>query len=306
MSKKRKKTFRDINQDITNKIIAYIEENNCLPWSSGRSMIAFAAGKNHITKNQYRGINFVNMSFAHNFACNEWLTYKQAKALGGNIRKGEKSSQVVFYKMNKKKELVVNVRTGKLEESFYPMLIVHPVFNIFQCEGVDYPELETFDHDPIKAAEKIVSGYLNKPVIDHHIGNSPCYIPFIDQIKMPEMCVYKTSERYYKTLFHELIHSTGHQDRLNRQLSNDKESKGYSKEELIAELGAAFLCAQAGITNDNDDNSAAYIKSWLKALKDDKKFIVQAAQRAQKAVDHINQYVWTESKEDSKEELQAV
>lgn len=282
---KKKRTSKDINQEVTNTVIKFIEENNCSPWSNGRNVMAW--GQNFVSKKEYNGINRIITTWVHGYPINEWLTYKQAKDLGGTVKQGEKSTTIISFRMLPKKELEFNSSTGKDEQGFYPFLRTYSIFNILQCEGIEYPKPIKYDNDPIAEAEKLIKGFTNKPKVLNNEAFSPCYNLKNDIVKMPSMDVFFTSELYYQTLFHELIHSTGHKNRLDRPMVSNMKSKGYSKEELIAELGAAFLCTEAGIVNDNHDNSAAYIQGWLKQLQNDKKFIFYAAQQAQKAFNHI-------------------
>lgn len=150
-------------------------------------------------------------------------------------------------------------------------------------------KVETFEHDPVEKAEAIISGYTNPPKITHAPGGA-WYKAGVDQVNVPKKNEFKDVNKYYSTIFHELVHSTGHKQRLKRDgIANTSffESLTYSKEELVAEIGASFLCAMAGIDNTTLDNSAAYIQGWLGVLKDDPKMVVHASQQAQKAADWI-------------------
>ncbi|MCM3791290.1 zincin-like metallopeptidase domain-containing protein [Domibacillus indicus] len=161
---------------------------------------------------------------------------------------------------------------------------------IKQAEGLQSKrETETFEHDPIESAQQIVDGYTDSPVIRHHSGRA-VYFPKLDRVSVPPIKDYRKAEKYYSVLFHEMIHSTGHQRRLARKgITQSGVSFGdetYSKEELVAEIGAAMLCGVAGIENTTIENSASYIESWLRVLKEDSKLIVYAAAQAQKAADY--------------------
>lgn len=174
------------------------------------------------------------------------------------------------------------------------MLRYYRVFHVDDVEGIDLekiPEKETHDHefDPIASCEQLIQFWKDSPVIK--LGKTrACYIPTMDEVHMPSPRTFFKDEEFYSTIFHELVHSTGHRKRLNRheRFSNlNFASKDYSQEELVAEMGAAYLCGICGIENATIDNSAAYIQGWLTKLKSDKKFIVMAAGLAQRAVDYI-------------------
>jgi antirestriction protein ArdC len=178
-----------------------------------------------------------------------------------------------------------------------PFLRYYSVFNAVQCEGIESlvpkPEGCRRDHNPIEAGERIVSAMPRRPEIKPGLDRA-FYSPAGDYVSIPSPGQFKGGEDYYSVLFHELTHATGHESRLNRKGvgSTDGEwsafgSTPYAKEELVAEMGAAFLCGQAGIVERTIDNSAAYVKSWLARLKDDRRLVVQAAAQAQKAADFI-------------------
>ncbi|WP_242234957.1 zincin-like metallopeptidase domain-containing protein [Domibacillus sp. PGB-M46] len=183
-----------------------------------------------------------------------------------------------------------NEETGEKEQ--IPFLRYYKVFNVIkQAEGLQSKrETETFDHDTIESAQQIVRGYKDSPVIHHHSGRA-VYFPGLDRVSVPPLKDCRTAEEYYSVLFHEMIHSTGHKSRLARKgITQSGVSFGdevYSKEELVAEIGAAMLCGVAGIENTIIKNSASYVQSWLRELKEDSKLIVQAAAQAQKAADYI-------------------
>ncbi|WP_238456636.1 ArdC family protein [Desulfotruncus arcticus] len=207
---------------------------------------------------------------------------------GGKVKKGAKSHLVVFWKLLEKE----NEENSELEK--IPLLRYYRVFELSQTEGLESKrkDAETFDHDPIEAAEKIIEGYPSRPQITFASGQA-YYSPLKDSISVPALKDYQKPEEYYSTLFHEAIHSTGHKTRLNRATLTNMAAFGsetYSKEELVAEIGAAMLCGKAGIENKTLDNSAAYIQSWLRVLKQDSRMVVLAAGQAQKAADYILGY----------------
>jgi|TARA_R110000787_G_scaffold39484_5_gene98912 antirestriction protein ArdC len=277
----RKQTVYDI---VTAKICDELEKGTVpwqRPWVGGGQMPA-----NLITKRPYSGINPLLLSLS-GYASPFWLTYKQAAAAGGQVRKGEKSTLVVFYA---KLESKTRTKKDEAPETF-SILRYYNLFNIGQCDNLDalVPVLAENDTPPIEAAESIVAGYSDKPTIDGNAG-AAWYSPNLDLLGMPARETFTSADGYYSTLFHECIHSTGHVSRLDRKGVGTKAvgygSATYSKEELIAELGAAFLCAEAGIEN-TIEQSAAYCASWLQALRGDSKLIVSAASGAGRAARYI-------------------
>jgi|TARA_R110000824_G_C15195934_1_gene675263 antirestriction protein ArdC len=269
---------------VTEKICAELERGVVpwqKPWVGGDQ-----APANLISKRAYTGINPLLLSLS-GYSSPYWLTYKQAAELGGTVRKGEKSSLVVFYaKLQSKTRTLENG-----DPDTFAMLRYYNLFNVTQCDGIEghIPAVPTRTIEPLDAAEAILEGYADKPAIDDHVS-AAWYRPSLDLIGIPPRDTFTSADGYYSTLFHECIHSTGHVSRLDRQaVTGGKANHGsetYSREELIAELGAAFLCADAGIEN-TIPQSAAYCASWLKALKGDSKLIISAASGASKAARYI-------------------
>lgn len=266
---------KKVYEMITDQIIEKLEEGT-VPWK-----MPFVNGiaRNWKTQKPYRGMNTMLLDGG------EYATFNQVREAGGKVKKGEKSQIVVFWKMYRTKDKETN------EDITIPLLRYYRVFKVgVQTEGIE-PKQETdeFEHDPIEQAEEIKKGYKNSPKYTKESG-SAYYQPSTDIINVPPLKDFKTVEGYYSTLFHEMIHSTGNKKRLNRKDLTSLASFGsetYSKEELTAEIGASMLCGETGIINETIDNSASYIQSWLRALKNDRTLIVSASQRAQKAVDHI-------------------
>jgi antirestriction protein ArdC len=271
----------DVYQIITDRIINLLEQGT-VPWhkawsSDDRLPMNLCSGK------PYRGIN-VFLLHVTGYGSPYWLTLKQANERGGHIRKGEKSSIAVFWKQYE----IQDKETG--EKRTVPVLRFYRVFNVEQCEGIDYPKPEprTLNFNPIEGCERIVSDMPNPPTIQH-VEARAYYRRATDTVNLPARESFDNEAEYYSTAFHELTHATGHETRLGRlQKSESNFGAGsYAKEELIAEMGAAFLCGTAGIENKTIDNSAAYIAGWLERLKNDRKLVVQSASAAHKAADYI-------------------
>lgn len=266
---------------VFNTIMAQLEKG-VVPW---RKTWVNGTPFNAVSKKPYRGINFWILS-SFDYSDPRWLTMNQANSLKGKIRKGEKGTPVVFWKMFDTDDVDAN---GKIKQ--IPLLRYYTVFNVEQCEGLDIKPLDTKDNATIQSADDVLKGYVNAPTVEHG-GTRACYSKEKDLVKMPTMDKFGTSEEYYHTLFHELTHSTGHAKRLARKTLVDSDGFGgtvYSEEELVAEMGAAFLCNAAGVDNDVA-NTAAYIAGWSKFLKDNQKVLVTAAGQAQKAADHVLGY----------------
>jgi antirestriction protein ArdC len=275
----------DVYAEVTERIVAALEAGT-VPWR--RPWIASAdAHRNPVSGTEYRGVNpfLLDMTaWDRGYSDPLWITFKQAKTKGGCVRKGEKSTLVIFWKMLKGKDK----DTG--EERTIPMLRHYRVFNVAQVDGLDIERPEVAPFDPIERADAIIAGMPNAPTIGHG-GNRAFYAPALDAVQLPMREQFVSADAYYSTAFHELTHSTGHESRLNREevAGRGKHAFGserYAREELVAELGAAMVGARAGIAPQTDQ-SAAYIAGWLKALKEDDKLLISAAGRAQRAADYI-------------------
>lgn len=276
----------DIYEMVTNLIIERLEAG-VIPWHMPWKTFA-GAPQNLMYRKVYRGFNFwYLLTVADRLGSPFFLTFNQVKELGGHVRKGEKGFPVVFWKLLDKEE-----KDGSIDH--IPFLRYYTVFNLTQTEGIDpdkVPPTEAHDHDfdPIGEADALVQFWSDCPEI--RLGGSRAYYsPSGDYVGMPEPRTFFRDEEYYSTLFHELTHATGHINRLGRheKLSDHRfGSPDYSQEELVAEMGAAYLCGMLGIENATIDNSAAYIKSWISKFKEDIKMLLIAASQAQKAVDYI-------------------
>ncbi|UFS71760.1 ssDNA-binding domain-containing protein [Geomonas sp. RF6] len=275
--------------DVINARITELLEAGTVPWRKTWNAEANVP-KNLVSGKEYRGINIFLLG-CMTYGSPYWLTFKQATEKGGHVRKGEKSSPVIFWKWIDRKDAdgddAEDTSNGKV-----PLLRYYSVFNLEQVEGIPSPpspENIINPFTPIERAEQIIAGMPLRPDIRHG-GNEASYSPMLDYVRLPEPSAFQSPEEYYSTVFHELTHATGHASRVGRKGILEPSffgSHSYSKEELVAEMGAAFLCGIAGIEQGTIVNSAAYIRGWLKALKDDKKMLVMAAAQAQKSSDYI-------------------
>ncbi len=283
----------DIYSTITNKILE-IMEGGVIPWH--KPWLLSGNHRNLITGKQYRGINVFLLSCS-SFGSPWWLTFKQAKTKGGKIRKGEKGTMIVFWKPIQIKEK--NSVAGEEEREKFFVLRYYTVFNLDQVDGIDAPPVpETTEHEPIGAAASIIENMQNPPAIKHGATYDACYRPSKDEINMPLAKIFESPQSYYSVLFHEVGHSTGHDRRVSRPEGMKNICFGsdtYSKEELIAEMTAAFLCGEVGILQKTIEMSASYIESWSSKFKDDAKMVVYAAAAAQKATDYILNRKFTEA-----------
>jgi len=275
----------NVYEIVTGKILEALDRGE-IPWRKpwGESGLPF----NAVSKRHYNGINVMLLAMAP-YTDPRWLSFKQVGTLGGRVRRGEHSTLVTFWKVEKyTPEPTANEPEPKEKKSF--LLRYYNVFNVEQCDGLKIPTIEKRTVEPIGEAEKIVADMPSKPSISHNGADRAYYKVSDDSVHLPPQGAFKSPEGYYGTLFHELTHSTGHPKRLNRlengALLSPFGSEDYSKEELVAEFGAAFLCASSGITN-TVENSSAYIQSWMNALRNDKRLAVFAASQGQKAADYI-------------------
>jgi len=274
-----------IYEMITDRIIKLLEQGTIpwiKPWSGTKSR---ELPMNFNSKKEYRGIN-IFMLACMGYSSRYWLSFKQAQERGGHVRKGEKAVPVIFWKWHKKEDRV----TG--EEKELPVLRFYSVFNLDQIDGLetpDAPEPVNANFEPIAEAERIIRAMPNRPEIVHGEPRA-FYRPATDTVNLPKPELFTQPEEFYSTAYHELVHATGHETRLYRRPSNEFRHFGdreYSQEELVAEMGAAFFCGQAGIAQATIENSAAYVQGWLSVLKGSPKLVVHAAAQAQRAADFI-------------------
>jgi antirestriction protein ArdC len=268
--------------DIINQRITDLLEQGTIPWHKPWNA-STNYPKNLVSKKEYRGINIFILASSP-YSSPYWMTFKQVQDKGGHVIKGEKSMPVIFWKWLDRKD--DDPVTGKI-----PMLRYYNVFNLEQTEGITapVPEESINDHQPLPLPEHIFKNMPQRPELKFG-GNRAYYSPSLDYVQLPHLSTFDTPEEYYSTLFHEITHATGHQSRVGRKSILEPSyfgSHSYSKEELVAEMGAAFLSGYCGIENVTIENSAAYIQGWLKALKNDKTLLIHAAAQAQKAADFI-------------------
>lgn len=276
----------NVYEMVTERIIAELEKG-IIPWEKPWTGVRSGA-YNRVSKKPYSLLN--QMLLKHT---GEYATYKQWQDLGGQVRKGEKSEIVVFWKIFETEE--TNKDTGEKETKKIPLLRYYNVFHISQVEGVKplKPEQLNDEVEPIEEADKIITDYITREHIEFTEcrSNEAYYSPSSDRVVVPMKEQYTVINEYYSTTFHELTHSTGHKSRLNRLETGAVAAFGgteYSKEELVAEIGSASLMNLLGIeTVKTFRNSAAYIQSWLQVLRNDNKFIVSASSKAEKAVNYI-------------------
>lgn len=279
---------------VTEKVVVEIEkaikaiengEIGIAPWK--RPWFQNGIPQNLITKKPYRGMNVFLLSLM-GYSSPYFVTFNQAKKLGGKVKTGEKGMPVIFWKW-----IVVDKDNdgNKLDKpKSIPFLRYYTVFNVSQCEGFEdkIPQAKIREFNPIQDAERIIEAMPNKPMIKHDEDRA-YYSPKLDFVNMPKHELFDSDTEYYSVCFHELIHSTGHQSRLNRKEITEMDGFGshaYSVEELVAEMGAVFLCNEVGIES-TFENSLAYLKSWLATFKNDTKMLIMASGRAQKATDYI-------------------
>jgi len=334
MKKDTKQSGSDkIKQMITDRLIEgltkAIETGECAPWNMPWNSKTGGIPVNFKSKKRYRGINTLVLAMQR-YESPTWLTYKQAlesavsqakadgrdietvidpdtgreklvengKPFKGGVKKGEKATPVIFWQWLYKDANGKTVKDRKLAVKKIPMLRYYSVFNIVQCEGIEdtWKAPVEADHEPIKEAQAMVEAMPNAPKIEHKEAQA-YYRPSTDTVNMPRLGLFDSAESYHSTLFHELVHATGHKTRLDREGITSATamfgSEEYSKEELVAEMGAAMLCGICGLDNiKTEENTISYLKSWIGRLKDDPSLAIAAGGQAQKAVDYIEGTTW--------------
>ena len=288
-----RRSREDVYTRVTNRIVEDLERG-VRPWLKPWNAENAAGRINRPLRHSglpYQGINILMLwasAEQQGFACPFWLTFQQAKQLGGFVKKGEKGSPVVYASTFKKKE---QGDDGQEVEEEIPFLKEYTVFNAEQCEGLPahFYQLAEPSKEPIERIEHAEAFFAATGADIRTGGNRAYYANEFDYVQMPPIQAFRDAESYAGTLAHELTHWTKHPSRLNRDTGRKKwGDEGYAVEELVAELGATFLCADLGIEPEPREDHAAYIASWLKVLKDDKRAIFTAASMASKAVEFLH------------------
>jgi antirestriction protein ArdC len=269
----------DKYQEITDQIVAALE-TGLTPWV--KPWASVGSPHNAVSGNVYQGINHILLSFAP-YSSNGWLTYKQAQEVGGQVRKGEKGTQVILYKPLAIKDKA----TG--EDKTIPMLKTFTVFNTQQIDGLPDKFLPKVLEAGQSFEDNERAGILMSQARVIHGGGRACFIPSKDEIHLPNKGEFKSAADYHATALHELTHWTGHKSRLDRTFGARFGDNAYAFEELVAELGAAFLCSDCGI--DGKLQHESYIASWIKVLKGDKRAIFTASSAARKAADYAKKII---------------
>jgi antirestriction protein ArdC len=282
------KPKKSVPEIILEQILEHLS-NGVVPWRIPWNMPA-GPMSNLNSKKAYRGANVFLTAVAamsRGFKSRWWLTWKQVEKKGGKVKDGQQKqyTMVTFWKWIEKEDET----TGKKKK--IPFLRYYRIYNLDQIEGIEDPDgsLDQIAFNPLEKCDEVGQGYKGAPEIKHNEQRA-YYSPQLDYINLPEPSSFKSVAAFYATKFHEMVHSTGHKSRLDRKGIAEMDGFGtrrYSREELIAEIGAAFLCGHCGIDNATLEDSASYIKHWSKTLKDDPKLIFQCAAAAQKGMDLI-------------------
>lgn len=300
--KKTQTPREDIYTRITNQIIAALEKGVkpwTLPWNATHAAGLITRPLRH-NGEPYAGINVLSLwasATEHGYNTPIWMTYKQAKQLGGQVRKSEKGAPVVYA------NTIIRAESDNIGESIpepdtddeniriIPFLKSYTVFNVDQIENLPdkYYTMVTNHPNPDQRIQNAETYCKALGAVIQYTGLRACYIPSTDEIHIPPFEIFNDAESYYATLFHECVHWTSHESRLNRDFGLKKfGDAGYAREELVAEIGAALLCADLGITCEDREDHAAYIQSWLQVLRNDKRAVFSAAAYAQRAVTYLH------------------
>lgn len=300
----------NLYSEITDKIIAELEAGRVpwvQPWSTAAAKAPLAMPKNASTSRPYSGINVLLLWGAvieHGFTGQSWLTFRQALSLGGNVRKGERGTTVVYAdRFVPEDEKRRAAETGEDAQAI-PFLKRFTVFNTDQCENLPEDVATAAPPVPEGLIEPAVEALIKATGIDFRIGgNRAFYVPAHDYVQVPPPQAYFEPIDWHRTALHELGHASGHMSRLNRDMTGSFGSKKYAFEELIAEINAAFCCASLGITPTV--RHVDYIGSWLEVLREDNRAIVRAASQASKAADWLLAFLPDEAEETLSAELEA-
>ncbi|MBS1595582.1 MAG: DUF1738 domain-containing protein [Bacteroidetes bacterium] len=281
MENHRQNIYEAVNETILRHL-----ESGVVPWR--QTWIGKGRPVNRLTGRPYRGINHILLNTLR-YPTGEFVSFKQAKELGGSVRRGERGHMVVFWKW------IEPERDGQAEIeqdlSRYPYIQYHTVWNVAQCEGIEPLALPSLQGEvpPSDRAERVVEGMADLPMIQF-LDPEAYYDPRTDVVNVPERRHFESTGAYYSVLFHELVHSTGHKTRLSRKGITETirfGSSEYSFEELVAEMGACYLLSHCGMAPDNFSNNAAYIAGWMRKLKQERYAFIHASVSAQRALDYI-------------------
>jgi len=280
-------TPRDLHAEVTRKIVTALETGAAtfsFPWRAATSL-----PKNVVSGRPYRGVNTLLLWLIgeeHGYAAPHWATFRQWSALGHPVRKGEKAATVVFWKTRAPDEAASQEDEDDPGRRRSILARAYHVFNGDQVDGFVAPAMPILaDRERDQRAEAFFAAL---PITVDHGGAEAFYRPSTDSVHLPPFAVFKDANGYYSTRGHESVHATGAKHRLDRQMTTRFGSEAYAMEELVAELGAAFLCADLGLTPEPRPDHAGYIQSWLKVLKGDTRAIFTAAGQAQAAVDWLH------------------
>ena len=293
------KIKKDLYQDFTDQVIKQMEDNN-MNWSKPFTTTILNGHHNVISKKPYQGMNCFSIGLSvhkNGFKSNEWATFNQWKNLGAKIKKGSKGTEILYWNIKEYED-----KTNKDEKVKIPFLKYFVVFNADQVEGYETKEIETKEIDDWKAHFR-TDTFVENTKADIQINNKAFYSPNGDFIGMPPKEDFKSDKEntkeqyYYSTLLHELTHWTGHSSRCKRDLKNRFGSKAYAMEELVAEIGSAFLCSHLGVTKAPTPNHGRYLNNWLEVLKEDKKAIFKAFSLSKVSSEYLLELDQTETKE---------
>ena len=272
----------DLYQHITDKIVKQLEQGT-IPWiKPWKNSQQIQAGMPYNGKYgyMYNGIN-VMLLWAEGYDDDRWMTFKQIADMGGNVKKGESGTIVTFWKFIEEKDKETGEKTGKR----IPFLKYSKVFNFEQTENIDESKLKA-PEVVVNEDTDVLQFVENAGISVTHGGNKACFIPALNRVQMPNQKQFKEMAEYESTLLHEATHATGHKSRLDRDLNNRFGSNAYAFEELVAEIGSAYLCAMMNVQN-NELQHTAYIQNWLEVLKNDKRAIFKASTLSKKAVEFL-------------------
>jgi antirestriction protein ArdC len=272
----------NLAETVTADILAALEKGE-IPWVQPWRNVGALNPMNPTTGKGYRGINTLILYLAQTrggYGFSRWLTFKQAKGAGGTVRKGEKGTGIVFWKFLDKTDKATGEK-GKI-----PLCRVYTVFNVAQCDGLPEAFTTAPEIPPVTDENAAIESFiLSTGASISFGGDQACYSPALDAISMPEKGQFADMGAYYATVFHELCHWTGHESRCKRQLGQRFGREIYAAEELVAEIGSAFLCAEFGVQGRLQH--AAYVQNWVKVLRSDPKAIFVASRMAQEASDYL-------------------